>query len=57
MIPIFIKLGAMNALAYALLATHLCAGLTKPRHLTMLQRGSGVILLLFGGVKGELQAT
>ena len=48
MIPTFVLLGAANALAYALLASHLRARLSEPRHLAMLHRGSGVVLLLLG---------
>ena len=45
MIPTFVLIGVVNALAYALLASHLRARLSEPRHLAMLQRGSGVVLL------------
>mgnify|MGYP003299206036 CR=1 FL=1 len=55
MLPTFVLLGAVNALAYALPASHLRARLHEQRHLAMLQRGSGVVLL--GVVTAGLQAT
>ena len=57
MIPTFVLLGAVNALAYALVTSYLRARLSEPQHLAMLQRGSGVVLLLLGGVTAWLQAT
>ena len=57
MIPTFVRLGAVNALAYVLLASHLRVRLSEPRYLAMLQRGSGIVLLLLGGVTAGLQAT
>ena len=57
MIPTFVLLGALNALAYALLTSHLRASLSEPQHLAMLQRGSGVVLLPLGGVTAGHQAT
>ena len=45
MIPTFVLIGVVNALAYAFLASHLRARLREPRHLAMLQRGSGAVLL------------
>lgn len=57
MIPTFVPLGTVNALAYVLLASHLRVRLSEPQHLAMLQRGSGVIPLLLGGVTAGLQTT
>ena len=57
MIPTLVLLDAVNALAHVLLASHLRVRLSEPRHLAMLHRGSGIVLLLLGGVTAGHQAT